>query len=91
MIKLLAGFCIKVEADQYILIRQKEGKTKTGDPKITETVHGYYGPIEKCLMNCRKVLFSEHLTYKVVTLSEAIQIIKDLNEELKNLIPEEVK
>lgn len=91
MIKLIEGFFIKVDGDQYALIKHKEGKTKTGESTITTTVYGYFGTIEGCMKKCRDAVFAEAVTGKLVTLSEAIETLKDLNEELKKLIPEEVK
>ena len=91
MIKLIEGFFIKVDGDQYTLIRHKDGKTKTGEPTITTTVYGYFGTIEGCLKKCRDEVFAEAITDKLVTLSEAIETMKDLNEAIKKLIPEEMK
>ena len=91
MIKLIEGFFIKVDGDQYTLIRHKDGKTKTGEPTITTNVYGYYGTIEGCLRRCRDEILAESVKNKVATLSEAIETIRDLNEELKKLISGEVK
>lgn len=91
MIKLIEGFSIKVDGDQYTLIQNKDGKTKAGEPTITTVVHGYFGTISACLKRCRDLLFAEGVGKQIVTLSEAIQMLKELNEQLENLIPEDVK
>lgn len=89
MIRLIEDFYIKLDGHQYVLVRNKAGKTKEGEPTVTTTVYGYFGSLCHCLRQCREVLFSERIGDAVVTLNEAIQTLKDLNYEIETLFETE--
>lgn len=90
MIKLIEDFYIEVDADQFTLVRIKDGKNKQGEPIKVKKVYGYFGDITGCLERCKREIFAEKLATSTVSLSTAIDVLKSLTDRLSNLITEEV-
>lgn len=88
MIKINEKYYIKSDDNQFMLcekgtIQDKESKNYGND---TETILGYYGTLEHSLEGLEKINIRRQVNSKELTLKQAIEEIKKLHNELRNLI-----
>lgn len=84
MITLIYDFVVDVSQNVYTLMRDKHKKDKNGNP-IYET-YGYYGKLESAIKAAKEQCIKERICGGVYSLTQAIEIIKKVNNEFCDLL-----
>lgn len=84
MIVLIHDFVVDVSQNVYTLMRDKHKKDKNGNPVYE--VFGYYGKLESAIKAAREQRVKECICDDVVSLAQAIDIIKRVNNEFCDLL-----
>ena len=85
MIELINDYYIQVNSLCYILLK-KTGTDKNGNP--TYKTCAYLGSIKSCIERCIDLVQKDKLSQDIFTLTEALKIVKDTQNEFKSLLEE---
>lgn len=84
MIVLIHDFVVDVSQNVYTLMRDKHKKDKKGNHLYD--ILGYYGKLESAIKAARERLVKERMCDGVFSLTQAIEIIKQVNNEFCDLL-----
>ena len=84
MIVLTHDYVVDVDKYCYTLMRDRHKQDKKGNP-IRETL-GYYRNLESTIIAAKEHSIKDIMCDDTVSLTEAIEIIKQANNEFRNLL-----
>ncbi len=84
MITLIHDCVIDVNQNNYTLMLDKHKKDKSGNPVYE--ILGYYSNLESAICNAKDYHIKRQLESDIFTLSEAINVIKQVTKEFEDLL-----
>lgn len=84
MIHLIKNYYTDPNNMGFTLLEQKKTKDKDGNP--TYNTIGYCGSFEEVIFLLKRKVVDQKLKSRSMELSEALEVIKETTEEIKNAI-----
>lgn len=89
MIRLFDGWIVLVDELCYTLARETgrfQTDKKSGKTRPVRKIYGYYGDLEQALIGLGRQLNHEKFFNNELTLDEAIAVIQETNNQIRELI-----
>ena len=86
MIHLIKNYYADPNNMGFTLLERKQTKDKDGNPTYTSNTIGYCGSFEEVIFLLKRKVVDQKLKSRSMELSEALEVIGETTEEIKNAI-----